>query len=56
MSLANDILVKVLRTESTRGHDNQAVIGGIKMLIPHWEKQAEQYGLNKKVYYCCRLF
>ena len=49
MSTGNDILVRILRAEAARGHDNKAVIGGVSKIAPHWKKSAKTTGLDGRI-------
>ena len=47
MNPAVDKLTKYMRLEAERGHDNQAVVGGLQRMLEPWEVEARQSGLAK---------
>ncbi len=46
MNSAVDKLAKYMRLEAERGHDNQAVLGGLQRMLEPWEAEARQSGLE----------
>ncbi|MGD8814299.1 MAG: ATP-dependent DNA helicase RecG [Anaerolineales bacterium] len=46
MNPAIDKLVKYMRLEAKRGHDNRAVLGGLQRMLEPWEAEARQSGLS----------
>ncbi|HEY69008.1 MAG TPA: ATP-dependent DNA helicase RecG [Anaerolineae bacterium] len=47
MNPAIDKLVKYMRLEAKRGHDNRAVLGGLQRMLEPWEAEARQTGLSQ---------
>ncbi len=47
MNPAIDKLVKYMRLEAKRGHDNRAVLGGLQRMLEPWEAEARQTGLSE---------
>jgi ATP-dependent DNA helicase RecG len=44
-----DKLVKILRLEAERGHDNRAVVGGLDRMLDPWEQEARAGGVPEPI-------
>ncbi len=49
MYSAIEKLQKFFNLEAERGYDNRAVVGGLDKILPSWEKEAQEIGLDQTI-------